>query len=289
MGGGFRPLAFCCLHVVPEWDIHYKRSVLSRVGDCSPNVGDACLVLGGDLNFHRVGEGRLNVNTGRATLIDGGISAHFDNIELCEIMGDRPRRRGFCDGVTSVVSRIDRVFMNLLPGELLSRNAGVCVLDDLNNVDLLSDHSPVLFSLGRVAESGVDMGGVPRWVADRSGFLDIVGEQFERGMASFVEEPFDRLHRYKGAMGRAATMIVNGATADECVSPASRLFWISAARSAVRARSRLRLARAIDGFPGLSAFFNCDDCFITGPSGLHTLVCDINRGDLREQLAEVEA
>ena len=90
-------------------------------------------------------------------------------------------------------------------------------------------------------------------------------------------------------MGRAATMIVNRATADECVSPASRLFWISAARSAVRARSRLRLARAIDRFPGLSAFFDCDDCFITDPSGLYTLVCDINRGDLREQLAEVEA
>ena len=67
------------------------------------------------------------------------ISAHFVNTftELCEIMGDRPTRRGFVDGALSVVSRIDRVFMNLLPSELLSRNAGVCVLDDLYNADLL--------------------------------------------------------------------------------------------------------------------------------------------------------
>ena len=144
--------------------------------------------------------------------------------------------------------------MNPLPSELLSRNAGVCVLDDLNNVDLLSDHSPVLFSLGRVAKSCGNRGGVPRWVADRSDFLDIVSGQFERSMTCLVEEPFDRLQRYKEAMRKAATMVVNRATADECVSPASRLFWISAARSAARARSRLKLARAIDRFPCLSVF-----------------------------------
>ena len=160
-GGGSHPLAFCCLHVVPEWSINYKRNLLSRVGDCSPNVGYACLVLCGDLNFPGVGEGRLNVNTGRATPTDEGISAHFDNTftELCEIMGDRPTRRGFCDGVISVVPWIGRAFMNLLPSELLSRNAGACVLDDLNNVDLLSDHSPVLFGLGRVAKNGVNTYG----------------------------------------------------------------------------------------------------------------------------------
>ena len=127
-GGGSHPLALCCLHVVLEWGINYEE-FSNRVGECSPCVGDACLILAGDLNFPGVGEGRLNINTGRVTLIDEGISAHFDSTfaELCEIMGDRPTRMGFNDGVISVVSRIDRVFMNLLPGELPSRNAGVCM------------------------------------------------------------------------------------------------------------------------------------------------------------------
>ena len=264
---------------------------MNCVGDRSPKVGDACLVLGGDLNFPGVGEGRLNVGTGRVTLGDERISAHFDDTfdELCEIASDRPTRRGFVDGVLSVVSRIDRLFMNLLPSELLSRGAGVCVLDDLNCAELLSDHSPVLLSLGRVAGRGRGGGGVPRWVADRSDFPGIVHEQFERSMTCLVGEPFDRLRRYKSAMVKAATMIISRATADECVSPASRLFWISAARASVRARSRTKLARAIDRFPHLGEFFNCVDCFISDPSGLHTLVCDINREDLIGQLAEVEA
>ena len=88
--------------------------------------------------------------------------------------------------------------MNLLLSGLLSRNAGVCVLDDLNNADLLSDHSPILFSLGGIAKSCGNRGGVPRWVADRSDFPDIVSEQFERSMTCLVGELFDRLQRYKG-------------------------------------------------------------------------------------------
>ena len=70
-GGGSHPLAFCCLHVVPGWSINCKRNFLDRVGECSPSVGDACLVLAGDLNFPGLGEGRLNVGTGRVSLTDG--------------------------------------------------------------------------------------------------------------------------------------------------------------------------------------------------------------------------
>ena len=72
-GGGSHSLAFCCLHVVREWSVGYKWNLLSRVGGRSSNVGDACFVLGGDFNFPGVGEGRLNVGTGRVTLGDEGL------------------------------------------------------------------------------------------------------------------------------------------------------------------------------------------------------------------------
>ncbi len=67
---------------------------LDRVSGRSPKVGDACLVLGGDLNFPAVGEGRLNVYAGRVSLSDEVVSAHFGSVfpELCEILGDRPTR-----------------------------------------------------------------------------------------------------------------------------------------------------------------------------------------------------
>ena len=56
----------------------------------------------------------------------------------------------------------------------------------LNSAGLLSDHSPALFSLGRVAKKNDGGGGVPRWVADRSDFPDIVCEQFERSICIYI-------------------------------------------------------------------------------------------------------
>ena len=55
------------------------------------------MFLGGDLSFPGVGEGRLSVDTGRVTLTDESISAHFDNTStgLCGVMGGRPTRRAF--------------------------------------------------------------------------------------------------------------------------------------------------------------------------------------------------
>ena len=99
-GGGSHPLAFRRPHVVPEWSVNCKRNFLSRVGDYSPSVGDACLVLGGDPNFIGVGEGRLNVNAGRVTLTDESASAHFDNTftELYEIVGIALRGGGLSMG-----------------------------------------------------------------------------------------------------------------------------------------------------------------------------------------------
>lgn len=97
-------------------------------------------------------------------------------------------------------------------------------------------------------------GGVPGWVADRPDLPAITNEQLGRSVTCLVEEPFERLRRYKEAVALAATIIISRATADECVRPASRLFWITAARSAVRARSGVKLARAIERFPELCIF-----------------------------------
>ena len=250
-------------------------------------MGEACLVLGGDLNFPAVGEGRLDATTGRVTLTDEAVSGHFDDVfwGMCEVAGDRPTRRGLSAGTLSTLSRIDRLFLNMLPSELVERGANVCVLDDLSNEGLLSDHSPILLSLGCLSLSVGRPCGVPCWVSSRSDFPALVSEVFDRSGAAFGEGPFDRLLSYKKALSKAASMIISKATASDCVSASCRLFWISSAKSAVRARNSVRLARAVDRFPLLSSFFDCPGCAVSDPTGLHKLICELNCEDLRGQLS----
>ena len=99
-GAGKHPLAICCLHVVPEWSVPVKISFIDQVRAATPEVGEACLILGGDLNFTAAGEGRMEVDSGRVALFDEGVSSHFDDDfwQLTEVACDKPTRRGTVGG-----------------------------------------------------------------------------------------------------------------------------------------------------------------------------------------------
>ena len=74
-GRGLHPLALCCVHVLPEWGQVAECNFLERVRVSTPTVGEACLILGGDVNFPGVGEGRMDVRTRRVTMFDDNISS----------------------------------------------------------------------------------------------------------------------------------------------------------------------------------------------------------------------
>ena len=71
---GLRSLALCCVHVFSEWGQVAKCILLERVRASTPTVGEACLILGGDMDFPGVREGRMDVRTGRVIMSDENIS-----------------------------------------------------------------------------------------------------------------------------------------------------------------------------------------------------------------------
>ena len=272
------------------------------------------------MKFPGVVEGRMDVRTGRVMLSDGSIPSYLDSCfeELTEVVGDRPSRRGTCDGEVTIVSRIDRLFLSMLPKELVERSSCVYVLGDLVEEDGMSDHVLVLLSIGRATVGVGGAGSVPGWVAKLAAFLDPVREQYERiescrggsGPKNLVrrggpedlpagggpedshagrgpEDPFDILLDYNTAMVRAASLIISRSIAEECTGPASGLFWASAARNAVKARAEKKLRGAVDGLPDLLGFFDCSICLASDPSGLHRYTCDLVRQDIGEQLEEL--
>ena len=320
-GRGLHPLALCCAHVLPEWGQVAKCNCLERVRASTPTVGEACLILGGDMNFPGVGEGRMDVRTGRVTMSDDNISSFFDGRfeELNEVIGDRPTRRGTCDGEVTTVSRIDRLFVSMLPSELVERNSCLYVLGELVEEDGMSDHVPILLSIGRARVGVGGAGSVLGWVASLPSSPDLVREQYERiescrggnGPKDHLgregpedlragggpedshagrgpEDPFDILLDYKIAMFRAASLIIFRSTAEECTSPDSKLFWVSVARDAVRARAEKKLRGAVGRLPDLLEYFDCDSCVVFDPSGLHRYTCDLVRQDIDRQLDELE-
>ena len=106
----------------------------------------------------------------------------FDNCfgELTEVVGDRPARRGTCDGEVTTVSRIGKLFMSMLPNELVGRISCAYVLGDLVEEDGMSDHALVLLSIGRARVGVGGAGSVLGRVAKLVAFPDLVRGQYER-------------------------------------------------------------------------------------------------------------
>ena len=91
--------------------------------------------------------------------------------DLVEIAQGRPTRRRSEGGTMTVLSRVDRIYSNLPPGDLLARSACAATLGKLASQCELSDHVPVVARLcGKSLVSGYRP-FVPDWVLGLPSFL----------------------------------------------------------------------------------------------------------------------
>ena len=190
----------------------------------------------------------------------------------------------------TVLSRVDRIYSNLPPGELLARNACAATLGKLASQCELSDHVPVVARVcGRSVVSGYHP-FVPGWVLGLSCFLDLVSDlaiaEGVIGPGSEDFTPFERLKELKGVIVKAARRAAEEAGAGECDSPSACLHWAARAKSAVRARDLDRLRDIVGRAPRLSSLFDCGEGLAVDPHALqrfcHSCVRDEINGQIKE-------
>ena len=192
----------------------------------------------------------------------------------------------------TVLSRIDRVFSNLVPGGLLARNACAATLGKLSSQCELSDHVPVVARLcGRSSVSG-PRPFVPNWVLGLSCFPEFVRDlalaDGLSGHGSDCLAPFDKLRDLKRVIVKAARMAAEEAKIGECDSHSACLHWISRAVGAARAGDGDRLGDIIGRAPRLSGFFNCDDCSVVDSSALQQFCHRCVIEEIKEQIDDLK-
>ena len=291
MCGRHDPLSLCCLRVVPAWAVGEKCGFLGSLRSALPCDSEAVVFVAGDFNF-LVGEGRLNVSTDRVAGGSDSVASHFDSLfdDLIEIVQDRPIRRRSEGGTMTVLSRADRIYSNLPPGELLARSACAATLAKLASQCELSGHVPVVARLcGKTLVSGYRP-FVPDWVLGLSCFPSFVsdftmaGGLTGPGGGDFA--PFERLKELKRVIVKAVRRAAEEARAGECDSPSACLHWIARAKSAVRARDLDRLRDIVGRAPKLSPFFDCGEGFVVDPHALRQFCHSCVRDEIHEQIMD---
>ena len=290
LGGRHDPLSFRCLHVVPAWSVSGKRGFLGSLRSALPCDSETVIFVAGVFHFPVDGEGRLDVATDRVTGGSDSVATHFDVLfdDLIGIAQGRLTRRRGEGGSMTVLSRIDRIFSNVPPGELLARNACAATLGKLTSQCELSDHVPVVARLyGRAAVIGFRP-FVPSWVLGLSCFPDLVRDlSMAEGLTGPGGDglaPVDKLKGLRRVIVKAARGAAEEAKVGERDSPSACLHWASRAKGAVRARDLDRLRDIIGRVPRLSDFLNCNGCSIVDSFALQQFCHLCVRDEINEQI-----
>ena len=291
IGGRHDPLSLCCSHI---WTVWEKRGFLVSLRFALPCGSGSVVFVAGGFNFPVDGEGRRNVSTDRVIGGSDSAASHFDCLfdDLTEIAQGRPTRRRSEGGTMTVLSRIDRIYSNLPPGEVLARSACAATLGKLASQCELSDHVPVV---ARICGSSVVSGYrpfVPDWVLSLSCFPDRVRDlaiaEGVDGPGGEDLAPFEKLKELKGVIVKAARRAAEEAKAGECDSPSACLHWASRAKGAVRARDLDRLRDNIGRAPRLAPFFDCGGGLVVDSHALQLFCHSCVRDEIDGQIKELK-
>ena len=279
-----RPVVVICLHLVPEWTDKLKREVLQKVRRAARPPSEAMVVLGGDFNHLVPGEMRMDTITGREVTSSTAMGDFFANLfpDFAEVLQSNPTRRQIFNGVLAGTSRIDRVYVNLPPHELLDRGPKAALLGNTSDLRFPSDHLPVIAHLAGPPSQPPAQPRLHGWTGRHADYKEALAEKMVNlGFEDETTDPFTRLRFIKVAMhGAAAVVRAAGRKAED---DDHRLHCALAAARAYRAGDVAAVSRQGKVHEGLTLFFSHEGCLLD-EDGFADHIAELVRATIHAQL-----
>jgi len=203
--GGSRPIAVANVHLVPNLSTRRKKAVMRELAGTLTR--QTVSWMAGDWNFPAAGELRTNLVTGMPVAAPNSLGEYFEEVFAgwAEVEQDRPTRRQMGDEQRVVgCSRIDRVYTNLPPLELLDRRATAATVRAYDDLKWPSDHLPVIAMLSPAPTSAPRRPLLPRWVVRHPEYKLMLAATLVEVGAFAAGDPFERLEEITACFHEAA-------------------------------------------------------------------------------------
>ena len=159
------------VHIEPGAHYNLKKHIAQQVASRCLDPEDGLSTVGGDWNFMASGENRYNIQQQFECVKKEPLAKLFDTLcaGLVEFEQPDPTRAQLDgDGVAAAVSRLDRVYSNLVPMDILDFRPTAIATHNIVSRGRLSDHSPVSVKFAGLRdprhEVSSSYGHVPPWV-----------------------------------------------------------------------------------------------------------------------------
>ena len=288
-GSGEKDVYVTSVHIDPALPGPQQKHRLDWILRAVPPPEEAYTFVAGDFNITGTGEGRFNLRTSEVTYSSESLARHLDKCfegftEVCT--NSHTRRQVEGDMVTNL-SRIDRCFLNLDPGNIQQLSASLVVDGDIRRRDLLSDHLPIRLALREPATNRGGEGG-PRWIADHPDYPEAIEAELRYTGFSESGNSFDDLARYKRVVVGAARALKMATRLQEKKAPGHRLFWLQRAYAAVAKGDSQRLVDALEAVPEFSDLFSVEYLRVISLPNYRMVVANLRREDLDDQLKDID-
>jgi hypothetical protein len=250
----------CCfvnVHVEPNSPTLCKHRLFNKIAKYLRKRADHVAFFFGDFNFVHSDESRLQVSSGNYSNSHRCLGLHFENTFdfLTEIYQDQYTRRGMDNGRLANLSRIDRVYTNLFPGDLLDLSPTCSTVGSITNGKLLSDHVPVASSVSIVQPAMDQCKKLPKWIFSHPDF-DSTFNLLWDDCPDFLC-PFEKLEFYKSLLYDVFGILQKFSIKHSASSSnAEHIFWTLRAIRASRDFNVTKIKRCCQAYPALGAFFD---------------------------------
>lgn len=226
---GAFPVHFVCAHLVDAEGLSFE-ALVSRVRARLSPLAEAVTVFGGDLNFARGGEGRLDVSMGAVRFERGRRAEHFDEVMAvyAEILVDGYFRRQLRGGDIQRLSKLDRFFLNAHSHQLQATQCSSLFFSRLLDATLPSDHV-VELRFGIVGSTRPR--SLPQRVVAHPMFSGLLLEALP-SVIDAAADSFEQISAVTALMHHIGTRVIRHAPAPDCMHVAAwPAHWLLVART----------------------------------------------------------
>ena len=277
------------LHLEPSLSFDDKSALLNTIATTTATFLGISIFMG-DFNFIHSDETRCNLadpmqaesnaNPRLATFFEE-LFANFTELH----QGAHTRRDTRGDRFTTL-SRLDRLYVNLPPAEVLDRHPHTAADGIVTNPKEPSDHIPVTSRLRAPATAPSEWRSTPRWITAHPKFLEHTGDFID--VLPACETAMASIPALQDLLQDAALETKRAAKEVGTRSNHEVVYWLLLALRGARSGNPRAVRKACAAYPTMAAWFHPDTFLLIDPEPFHSHLFELTNRTIANNIFEIE-
>ena len=280
-------LQFINIHIEPALSYTNKVLLLELIAATAASF-DGTTFMAGDFNFVHSDEARFQIAECKDFMGDTRLALRFEAIfaGFTELHQAAYTRRQVTNGVTTTLSRLDRLYTNMQPCLLQDYVTHTHAIGYITNPNNISDHIPVCASLQPPTTSSSYCPRLSAWTLKHPEFMATSRDLLDD--CPLPRSGLAGLSVLREVLHATAKVILDIGGAEGASTTSQKLYWTLMAMRGGRDGRHGLVSRALGAYPKLLEWCCPFPAAVVFVEGLHNHITELSSMNIDDMRAELE-